>query len=84
MPAKTTTTVTVWKELQALSTTIRTFSVPDYFTKVQINAHKNYNKIAEGTPSTFNHNPNCLGSRLFHHSPDPTEHHIYLVCAVQG
>ena len=85
MPAKTTTTVTLRKELQAFSTTTRTVSFPDYITTVQIDARKiNYNNNAKGTPSTFNHNPNCLGSRLFHHSPDPREHHIYLVRAVQG
>ena len=73
------------KELQALSTTTRTVSFPDYITTVQIDARKiNYNNNAKGTPSTFNHNPNCFGSRLFHHSPDPREHHIYLVRAVQG
>ena len=34
-------------------------------------ARKNNNNRdnVEGTPSTFNHNPNFLGSRLFHHSP---------------
>ena len=43
MPAKTTTTVTLRKELQAFSTTTRTVSFPDYFTTVQINARKNNN-----------------------------------------